>query len=180
MSIAQVNLRYVKEEDRLLLRLNTRQDQEFRLWLTRLVAAQLMCQLHEALAEATGRAHTPALARTVSEWRQDATEQQTLFSDFRPARTLPLGATPLLVTGYRLQRVQHTFGLRLHLAAAKHLNLTLDETLLRQVLLLIERTQTQAGWQLDPQRPPASAQGAPGPTAPDGTAHRASAPTTLH
>lgn len=160
MSIAQVSISYSKAEDRLLLRMNTRQDQEFRLWLTRLLAGQLISQLHQALAECADSAHRPALARTVSEFRQSATQQHTSFTEFRPARLLPLGSTPLLVSGYGIKRLPDQFALTLQLQGVKQLDMKISEAIVRQILLLLERMQAHADWRLDPRSPPQA--GAPG------------------
>lgn len=154
MSIAQVSVSYSKAEDRLLLRMNTRQDQEFRLWLTRLLTGQLISQLHQVLTDTTGIAHSPDLARTLSEFRQSATEQSARFTEFRPARLLPLGSTPLLVSGYGMERLPEQFALTLQLHGAKQLDMKINEPIVRQILLLLKRMQAHADWRLDPLSPP--------------------------
>lgn len=175
MSIAQVSVSYSKAEDRLLLRMNTRQDQEFRLWLTRLLAGQLISQLHQALTETTGSAHSPELARTLSEFRQSAAEQNARFTDFKPARLLPLGSTPLLVSGYGIERLPDQFALTFQLQGAKQLDMKIGEPIVRQILLLLERMQAHADWRLDPLSPPQAGTPAPEPAA---TQEAASALTT--
>lgn len=165
MSIVQVSVSYSKAEDRLLLRMNTRQDQEFRLWLTRLLTGQLISQLHQVLTDATDSAHSPELARTLSEFRQSATEQSARFTEFRPARLLPLGSTPLLVSGYGIERLPEQFALTLQLHGAKQLDMKINEAIVRQILLLLERMQAHADWRLDPLSPPRAGKPDPEPVA---------------
>jgi hypothetical protein len=182
MSIAQVSVSYSKAEDRLLLRMNTRQDREFRLWLTRLLAGQLISQLHQALTEATGNAHSPELARTLSEFRQSATEQSARFTEFKPARLLPLGSTPLLVSGYGIERLPEQFALTFQLQGAKQLEMKISEAIVRQILLLLERMQAHADWRLDPLSPPRAGATGHEPTATQDAASAStpSAGVTLH
>ena len=56
MNIYQVCINYVNEEDRLLARINTREGQELRFWLTRRLSLAVMPLLEQVAAGIPGQA----------------------------------------------------------------------------------------------------------------------------
>jgi hypothetical protein len=99
----QINVEYSKAEDRVLLRLNTTDKKELRLWLTRRFVKRVWNALQELL-EKTGLARSvadPALRRAMVGFDQEkATPQQNFAKAFEgDAAEYPLGAAPVLLTG---------------------------------------------------------------------------------
>jgi hypothetical protein len=166
MTIRQLNASHSKTEDRLLLRLTTREDEEFRLWLTRRLTQELLAHLRALLHPPpdsnpdTGR--TPPTGATASEQpgavaangaappqppAAAAADQHSAFTqNFQPGRNLPLGAEPVLVVGYQLKAHQARYDLHLQLPTSQVLDLRLNDTLVRQILLLLENMQHKALW----------------------------------
>ncbi len=104
MHVHQLSIRHIAEQDRLLVRLNTADGEEYRLWLTRRMLAILQPHLKKLLSNSgQGAADLPqdeAGKQMLSEFRQEAVLQQSDFATpFNPQpAALPLGPEPLLVT----------------------------------------------------------------------------------
>ena len=168
MSILQFNVSHSKTEDRLLLRLTTREDQEYRLWLTRLLTRELLGHLHLALeAPAPATPTTPAEANPGQPARAGTTApaHSPFAQEFRPARHLPLGSEPILVVGHHIEAHRNRFNLHLQLRTGQVLDLSLTPALLRQIQLLLQTMQHQAQWTGD--APPATRLEAPHSPYPD-------------
>ena len=93
MQIHQLNLRYVQEQDRLLMRINTKTGQEIRLWLSRrltlgvlplmrkLTAEQSIKSVALAAEQGTGfSARDPKVREMLSEFNKDATLRSSDFA----------------------------------------------------------------------------------------------------
>lgn len=105
MNIHQLSVSFVDRQDRLLLRLNTQDAQEFRFWLTRRLTLRLMPVLEQTLIRLdTGKAHVMApdnpTRKIVSDFQHESflkeADFQTPFKE--EARQWPLGQDPMLVT----------------------------------------------------------------------------------
>lgn len=111
MSIHQLSVLYIDEQDRLLVRANNAADEEFRFWLTRRMAQgfwpllQKLLRHHVAAAEGGALAGSDDLSRQLM---SDFQRERVLGEvDFRtPYRNeavqLPLGPEPLLVTDIQM------------------------------------------------------------------------------
>lgn len=109
MNIHQLSVSFVDRQDRLLLRLNTQDAQEFRFWLTRRLTLRLLPVLEETLMRLdSGNAQVLAPDRSarkiVSEFQHESflreADFQTPFKE--EARQWPLGKDPMLVTEINL------------------------------------------------------------------------------
>ena len=111
MDIHQVSVNYQQEQDRILVRINTRQDEEIRLWLTRRLCVGWVPAFRDALdridlaAAQAGVAPATSTEATQASAPEAASEGQA--PDFKTpfkahAQTLPLGSKPLLVTTVRM------------------------------------------------------------------------------
>ena len=100
--LSQLQLRFSPEEDRLLLRLNTDDRQEYRLWLTRRLVKLLWPVLVQTLeSDALVQAQSdPDAKKAVVAFQQETAlaqaDFQTAFQE--DAEDLPLGDAPLLIT----------------------------------------------------------------------------------
>lgn len=151
--IDQFQLRFDAEQDRLLLRLNTSDRQEFRLWLTRRMVARLWPVLRAALeSDELVRSQPDRVARdAVLSFQQDKALAQADFqSAFREeAEALPLGDAPVLVTKAQLSAAPQA-GRLLRLAATRgpSVQVGLTPFMLHAFCRLLVQAVAQADWGL--------------------------------
>jgi hypothetical protein len=120
MNIHQLQATYQVEQDRILLRLNTRTHEEFRVWLTRRMVKNIyphLLQVSQRMGADTAQPvhHDGDQPQDLASFQhQDSIAQadfQTSFSE--TAAEHPVGAAPLLVSQIKITQVDdHT----LHLA----------------------------------------------------------------
>src|SRR4051812_45338641 len=102
MTIHQIQIRYDQNEDRLLLRLTTTDDCEFRFWLTRRFTKRLWRVLVQMLEwdRAVTQQVDPATRREVLDLQHEGYAREadfrTQFAEGAP-RQLVLGEAPLLI-----------------------------------------------------------------------------------
>jgi hypothetical protein len=166
MDIHQLNLSYLPEHDRLLLRVSTKQGDELAVWLTRKVtlaiwpALQGCAQSHAARSYA-GKSNVsdPILRKELAEFSSAKHLQTADFNtpyvpispvakvpNYSPQRTATLQGTPLLPIEIKLEAKPngHT---QLELKEAqRNVSMLLDEQLLHAIMQLIEQTVVQADW----------------------------------
>lgn len=114
MKLHQLNATYVPAEDRVALRLRTREGAEVNLWLTRRTVKDLLGQARNAAgAEAAARAAaSPDPAAAAAALSAFAEEAAVAGADFATpyasgATAHPLGAEPLLVRRFELAREEN-------------------------------------------------------------------------
>ena len=114
MNIHQLSVSHDERQDRLLLRLNTQDGQEFRFWLTRRMAIRLLPAMDQSVVRL--EAAQPGLAATdassqqmLTELKRDAFLQTADFSTPYAAepQQLPLGDEPFLITDAQLSLQPH-------------------------------------------------------------------------
>jgi hypothetical protein len=110
MQIHQLSFSHDREQDRILVRINSTTADEFRLWLTRRLSIQLLPLLDKVLSDqlaksgATGTSHLigadEQTKRMMAEFQSsDALKEADFSTPYDDsARNLPLGPDPLLVT----------------------------------------------------------------------------------
>jgi hypothetical protein len=161
MNIHQVCVSYSHEHDRFLVRINTRSDEEVRLWFTRRLTLGLLPLLENASTEQIiQQASPPNPAAPMAEQRRLQLEnfQQEAASyngDFQtPYRekltALPLGAEPLLVTEVKMTVLA---GGELELTLfeklaenTRNLHIKLDAQLSRGLVSLLNQALTTSRW----------------------------------
>lgn len=109
MDIHQLSVTYIKEQDRLLVRINATTGEELRLWFTQRMTRGLVPHLHKVVmaldaSHAVLADQSEASKQLLSEFKKDEVLKK---ADFKTpykaaAKALPLGAEPLLVTEVRL------------------------------------------------------------------------------
>jgi hypothetical protein len=161
MNIHQVCVSYNHEHDRFLVRINTRSEEEVRLWFTRRLTLGLLPLLEKASAEQINKQATSQTpAAPVQEQRRQLLEnfQQEAAnynSDFQtPYReqpaALPLGPEPMLVTDIRMTALADG-GLELNLHEkrtenTRNLNIKLDAMLTSGLVSLLNQALTTSRW----------------------------------
>ena len=147
MSIKQLNASYVAEEDRVVMRITTTDDNEYRLLLTRAMVRDmlgLVRQLH--LAQAV-RQHPAPLAADIAEFKQQAQLNQAKFTEFEPASRLPLGDQPLMVRKVVINTQSGQDVLEMNLPG-KVLKLPLTDELSAQLGVVLQTIAGHAQWDL--------------------------------
>jgi hypothetical protein len=161
MNIHQLSVSHDERQDRLLLRLNTLANEEFRFWLTRRMVFLLLPALTQMVArlEASqpGFAASDAQAQSLlTELKRDAFLQQadfaTPYAVDAPQR--PLGEEPLLITDVQLNHTaqQSLEVIFLNTSAQPPLacTLNLQAPLVHGLIHLMAQTASHANWALPP------------------------------
>jgi len=71
MSIKQFNGEWVCQQDRVLFRFNTSEDQEFSFWLTRYVLKGLLQGAQQLSVQALAQVHPPQVAQVMQSFQQN-------------------------------------------------------------------------------------------------------------
>jgi hypothetical protein len=174
MNIHQLSVNYLQEQDRILLRINTTDGAELRLWFTRRLTLGLtplltrivadMVATQEALASphilaAAADAQTKAL---LAEFKKEESLQKSDFTTpfkAQPAQ-LPLGGEPLLVTEVNLTplpggQLQMAFSEKLPNAPhPRNFQITLEANLIHGFVHLLEKAFAASQWANSPAAAP--------------------------
>ena len=158
MNIHQLSVSYEERQDRLLLRLNTLDKQEFRFWLTRRMCLRLMPAIDQSVVRL--EASQPGVAapdttsqQMLTEIKRDAFLQKADFSTPFEAEAVqkPLGEEPLLITDAQLS-LQSNGGLLINFqeksvgAPVKSCQLNLQSSLIHGLVHLIQQALVKADW----------------------------------
>jgi len=157
MNIHQVCVSYINEHDRFLVRINTRGEEEVRLWFTRRLTLGLLPLLEKASAEQLTRQAKPIKPtdpleaqrqHLLDNFKQEAGDYDTPYRE--EAATLPLGAEPLLVTEIKMTPLA-SGDLQIDILEklgekTRHLHLALDAQLTRGLVSLLNKGMSSARW----------------------------------
>jgi hypothetical protein len=151
MSIKQLSATYDSKEDRVMFRLTTKDENEFRLWLTRSIVRNILALAKHASVTELEKTHPLAHARDISEFNQQLKNSNATFTDFEPAPNHPLGETPVLVEKAEIKfSPPNAYVLELQLSKAKILKLPLNDELNSQLRLVLEKIAEHAEWNIQP------------------------------
>ena len=153
-SLHQVNLTVAHEEDRLLLRLSTSKQHEYRFWLTRRFVRALWSVLMKAAERqpGIGEQSDESVRQALLSFQHDAAlkgaDFKTAYQD--TALETPFGSDPVLLTGAKL-KTQRSGAIELSLDAAdkRTLSVVLDSNLLHSLCGVIAAASAKAEWDLD-------------------------------
>ena len=147
MSIKQFNGEWVCQQDRVLFRFNTSEDQEFSFWLTRYVLKGLLQGAQQLTVQALAQMHPPQVAQVMQSFQQASVTQQLNFQEtFQTAKEKPMGETPLLVTGLMLNQTGDEVTLKFELESGKSVQVQMNPTVLNVMLALLDKLQDIAQW----------------------------------
>jgi hypothetical protein len=173
MNIHQLSVLFDERQDRLLMRVNTQEGEEVRLWLTRRIALKLVAPLQLTVAKMESRnaaiaaADAQTQALLVDLKQEDFLQKADLKTPFSTqSTTLPLGPEPLLVTEITL-KVQGQAGAHIVFMDAgdersnsRSCTLDMQAQLVHGLLHLLKNAIESAQWTLAPQASGSSAAGA--------------------
>lgn len=154
MKIHQMQIHRDELEDRLLLRVSTTDNSEFRFWLTRRFVKQLWALLLKMLEwdRAVQQQLDAGMKQTVLEIQHEGYAQQGDFSKGyeEGARNMPLGATPILLSkGKGTRRDDGLQVLSLQPEQGQGLDMTLDTRLLHIFAKLLRDAAVHPDWELN-------------------------------
>lgn len=159
MDIHQLGVNFDERQDRLLLRVNTVDAQEVRLWLTRRISLRLMGPLQTAIARLeASQASVPvtnaqAKAMLVELKHEDFLQKADLKTPYSSEKkTLPLGPEPLVVTEITIH-IQGTEGAQMVFqdagsadTPARSCSLQMQPPLVHGMLHLLRNAMAAAHW----------------------------------
>ncbi|MEQ8246349.1 MAG: hypothetical protein RID42_01575 [Alphaproteobacteria bacterium] len=149
----QFNFSYQTDEDRLLLRVNTHEGSEIRLWLTRRVARllwELLVRRLETAPEVAAQASPQAKRSVVAFKRQAAVSNANFKKTYEnKPKELPLGEAPLLIVKLKAATVTPgTHALTFVPKSGKEVSLTMSEEAILTFLHLFGQIVKKARWGL--------------------------------
>ncbi len=161
MNIHQLSVIYVDEQDRILVRFNTIDGEELRLWLTRRMLLRVWEPLQEVVGQLEAR-RTPLSdgseesRRMLSELRRAEVLQRSDFATpFKCESTkLPLGSEPLIVTQVNMTMQVHGhlqvgFEERLpRQPEVRGFQVAMESTMLHGFVHLLEAALTKSQWNI--------------------------------
>ena len=147
MSIKQFNGEWVCQQDRVLFRFNTSEDQEFSFWLTRYVLKGLLQGAQQLSVQALAQVHPPQVAQVVQSFQQESVTQQLNFQEtFQAAKEKPMGDQPLLVTGLLLNQQGDLVTLKFDVESNQSVQVQMNPSVLQVMLALLDKLQGLAQW----------------------------------
>ena len=158
MRIHQIQIRHDEPEDRLLLRLSTTDNNEFRFWLTRRFVKRLWAMLVQMLEwdQAVRQQVDPETRRTVLDIQHEGYSQQANYAKrFEEAtqevpRSLPLGNVPLVLAKAKGKKGEKGLQLlSLHPQQGEGIDMTLDTKLLHIFTRLLRQSVAKTDWDIN-------------------------------
>jgi hypothetical protein len=142
MQIRQLQIANDHLQDRLVLRVATQADEEYRIWLTR----RFLRELWPHLAALLGKLTTPAPAMAEMEVAEQASFEQP-FSDDNA--TYPLGSSPLLTSEIKFDPLSDgNYSLTFREGRERSFQLGLTPDLLQALCAMLRAGAEQAQWNL--------------------------------
>ncbi|MEZ5454150.1 MAG: hypothetical protein R3E93_15225 [Thiothrix sp.] len=149
---SQLQIRYIEEEDRILLRMNTVAGEEFRFWFTRRLLLRLWPILQEGLVSSpAARQQLDYSSRqAIMAFEHERAQSKAEFNNpFRETENLPLGQDPLLIVrvGFR-NKENGSFAFALKDNDGKGIDLSLTHDLLHLLCKLLDDAAQKSDWNM--------------------------------
>ncbi len=142
----QINISYVPVEDRLMMRINTKQGIEFRIWLTRKFTGILLGLLNREIDKLGGIPTLASTTETKNMFKQGAMEKPY---EAEKIVDYPLGQTGILA--YKINyksTADSVLALEILPENGKGVNLNLNKSLLFMFYNLLTQACSQTEWRL--------------------------------
>jgi hypothetical protein len=149
--LRQLNVSYISAEDRLLLKVSTSEDEEYRVWCTRRFTRLLMDRLEETFQSempSSAAVPEPARAEVARMQHQQSVTEQSFEQPYQAEPSgYPLGEDGLLVTSLKYgPQADKTVQLFLGNNEGVGITLNLNEHLEHQLYELFARAAEKADW----------------------------------
>ncbi|MBF0421690.1 MAG: hypothetical protein HQL73_01720 [Magnetococcales bacterium] len=149
----QMQIIYSQIADRMMLRINTLDRQEFRFWLTRRFVKRLWPGLAQTVAQQVRpeASHSPQARAAVMEMMHESAISQADFNtQFEAqAETTPMGLEPILISKARLLPMKpNLVVLALYPETGPGIELALDQHLLHALCKLLQDSMSHTDWDL--------------------------------
>lgn len=149
----QIQIRYVPQEDRILLRIKTTDRSEFRFWLTRRYVKLLwpvMVKMLEADQRVQLQTNAEARSAVLSFQHEKAITEGDFSTKFNDdAASLPLGELPVVLAKIQLKRTgEGSNVLCLHPESGSGIDLAMKETLLHSFSKLLKDAVKVSEWDI--------------------------------
>jgi hypothetical protein len=157
MTIKQFNASYLIHDDRLLFRINTIDDSEYRFWMTRRVVLFILAVTNHLFSKKLEENHTAEAAKAMIEFGQEAAKAGQTNADgklteiqHQPASKYPIGVDPILVMDVKCvltkEGVDDVLQLDFILPAGGVLNLKMAGNTLHAMGALLTQLAEHANW----------------------------------
>ena len=168
MSIKQINATYLAHEDRILLRFNSTEEAEYRLWITRRIGLFTLAATTHLLAQKLEQVHTAETAKVIDAFEKEALVEASKIAnstatEYQSGIHFPLGSEPILVMDVSCSLLQNNasddsnsdtmtssnheiISIDFALPGGANLNLKLASNMVRAITLLLDQLRQQAGW----------------------------------
>ncbi|MDO8788209.1 MAG: hypothetical protein Q7J42_09105 [Sulfuritalea sp.] len=150
--LQQFSANYDSVQDRLLLRVRSSDDAEFRFWITRRYLALLWPILMKMADDFSARKSTDPLTRnTLAELAHgEAVGSADFASQYKDGSLFPLGEEPILLARITAKPIEgNTQTLSLLPQKGQGINLNMDEKLVHVLARLLQEAAVAAEWGLD-------------------------------
>lgn len=146
-ALQQMNISYHPNEDRLLFKISTQDNNEFRVWLTRRFTALMLKVLSEAMEEHGGPQTLASSDDTRERLKQGAFDQD--YTN-QPNAAHPLGENGVLAFRLNFGSTEDgKLNLQLLPEAGEGLNLNLDKSMIYMVHSLLLQGMASSDWNLN-------------------------------
>jgi len=156
MTIKQFNATYLAPDDRILFRMNTVEDTEYRFWFTRRVTLFILSATRHLLLKGLEQTHSPQAAQAMAAFNQEAikvnSNGESVFKGhvYQTGSHYPLGADPILIMDVKftieMQNSDNVLSLDLVLPGGANVNLKIAGSTLQALSLLLNQLREHAGW----------------------------------
>lgn len=150
MSIKQFSANWNAAQDRIALRFNTPNNEEYRLWFTRAIVKTLFEQSSDFTKNFLAQKHDQNVVPLIQDFqRQKINSHINAGAAFLPGIKIPLGDSPVLATGLKLSlKKKSLLVLSIQLASRQKIDIPLNFEALQSLVYLIDKLQLKAGWSL--------------------------------
>jgi hypothetical protein len=172
MMLHQIQVVFDAAEDRLLVRISTTDNQEFRAWMTRRFVKLIWPHLIRSIESKVAlKAPMPDARQAVMGFEHEKAVKETDFSkpfENKQERAMPLGPAPFLVTQGNIGRdANNNHKISLNPAQGQGMEMAFDDRLMHSFCKLVQQAVAQAQWDIelvvpDGNAPPADEPALPG------------------
>ena len=155
MIIQKINGTYLADQDRILLRMSSNQQEELRLWITRRTCIDLLAKIVETSVKSVGNEHKvlPSSAKVIDNFNQETLSKTLDYQvPFEPKNKLPLGHEPILIKEIKWRTIPYlpdgSFNIMWVLMNGKAISSPLNAVKLNAFRLLIEKLILEAHWDI--------------------------------